>query len=381
MEQPEECFGFGKERLSYLRVALPLDLMSITFHFHFHFSTRVFVQWVCASLTSYFTHNTAFETQFFLALTCQNSRVDYLPHTTEMASRNTLLTLPREIRNNIYEYLTQEITHRFRWEIGSGRFTSIIIRFDNAPILNVFFTNSQLHDEYKEFSCFTQLRASFNYSISAWNSIGEPGNPDQTRTKRVLACVRCLSMHFDGLSPDSVFLWDDARYLVRLLQPWLPRLSVLKVTHYRCLDYFPLLSKSELETITLSSIHEHLRGSHMDEEALPPPAELNELSIGQCFSGFSYVPLTCDDFALHTSGSDQTRVNQVVLRGAWVFTNDDVGPAAITSAELLEHVTSQKRLPNRGTTEVAHSLLQMHGWEDLRGTEARRSAMAMAVEE
>jgi hypothetical protein len=67
-----------------------------------------------------------------------------------------LLTIPREIRNEIYSYLHQRI--KFQDEIlmqyaeGSTRDAHLCL--ENAPLINVLLTHSRLYDEYKESDCF-----------------------------------------------------------------------------------------------------------------------------------------------------------------------------------------------------------------------------------
>lgn len=74
---------------------------------------------------------------------------------TSVSARPHLLTLPREVRNIIYEHLTREIELRSVSQIGGVR---IAVSLINAPHINLLLTHPQLHDEYKESSAFVNLR-------------------------------------------------------------------------------------------------------------------------------------------------------------------------------------------------------------------------------
>jgi hypothetical protein len=67
-----------------------------------------------------------------------------------------LLTIPREIRNEIYSYLHQRITFQdhILMKLFDGRSLDATLCFENAPLISVLLTHSRLYDEYKEPDCF-----------------------------------------------------------------------------------------------------------------------------------------------------------------------------------------------------------------------------------
>ncbi|KAJ8116490.1 hypothetical protein OPT61_g2091 [Boeremia exigua] len=68
-----------------------------------------------------------------------------------------LLTLPREIRNLIYEHLFHEISLRELVQSTPTLFTTLKIHVDNAPLSSVLLVHSQLRDEYLETGPFHRL--------------------------------------------------------------------------------------------------------------------------------------------------------------------------------------------------------------------------------
>ncbi|KAF2027982.1 hypothetical protein EK21DRAFT_91073 [Setomelanomma holmii] len=76
-----------------------------------------------------------------------------------------LLTLPREIRNSVYDHLTKPVS--FVWllftrkKLASFRspkaFEVSTVKLEHCPYFRLLLTNHQPHAEYKEAKCFTEL--------------------------------------------------------------------------------------------------------------------------------------------------------------------------------------------------------------------------------
>jgi hypothetical protein len=76
-------------------------------------------------------------------------------------TRSHLLTLPREIRNEIYGYLTKEIKFDWVWEQefdSDGPYTATVL-IEDVPICAILLTHSRLCEEYLEARCFKELHA------------------------------------------------------------------------------------------------------------------------------------------------------------------------------------------------------------------------------
>jgi hypothetical protein len=59
-----------------------------------------------------------------------------------------LLPIPREIRDEIYEYFSHEVVIERGWELTSHNGIFKRERFANAPVVSVLLSHSRLHDEY-----------------------------------------------------------------------------------------------------------------------------------------------------------------------------------------------------------------------------------------
>jgi hypothetical protein len=78
-----------------------------------------------------------------------------------------LLTIPRELRDIVYEHLAQKLSFRWEWEHGvdnigdEGNPTrlDVGVQLLNCPIPMVSRAYSRLHDEYKDAACSWELEA------------------------------------------------------------------------------------------------------------------------------------------------------------------------------------------------------------------------------
>ena len=77
-----------------------------------------------------------------------------------------LLSLPREIRNQIYSYLHKEM--KVHNERESTRFNVHEVRLENAPYTSVLLVNSKIYHKYREAACFRELAAVVNIGTSVW---------------------------------------------------------------------------------------------------------------------------------------------------------------------------------------------------------------------
>jgi hypothetical protein len=83
------------------------------------------------------------------------------------SSPSHLLSLPREIRNLIYRYLSHEVKTRWRWNCWpiSGNTGVATITLENAPYTSVSSACSRLHDEYKESEHFRNAQVTIALSL------------------------------------------------------------------------------------------------------------------------------------------------------------------------------------------------------------------------
>jgi hypothetical protein len=75
-----------------------------------------------------------------------------------------LLTLPREIRNDIYSYLHKEVVvHNAGTSYPS--ILDVQVRLENVPYMSVLLINSQIYQEYREADCFRNLSAQVDMDL------------------------------------------------------------------------------------------------------------------------------------------------------------------------------------------------------------------------
>lgn len=121
-----------------------------------------------------------------------------------------LLTIPREIRDNIYSHLHQPVTCNWTWE-QSGRSYEISMQINNAPLFDVFFVNRQLYDEYSDHSRVQ----GYNIHLT-WKNILEssPSSAEgHSKLLPVLTHIRHLTLFVDEVAQVT---WEG--YVVKLGQ-------------------------------------------------------------------------------------------------------------------------------------------------------------------
>ena len=146
-----------------------------------------------------------------------------------------LMTLPREVRDNIYSYLRHKVMLRVPTEHRTQA-----LQVKNAPIVAVLLTHSQLYHEYKDADCFKNLTGWLYWAPPC----GDP-MPAIIADSRVLSQIRHLELAeavavyseqdgFDYKIPSGEAF---ARYLRVQLVPMLPHLKTLRL---RTWSYTPI---------------------------------------------------------------------------------------------------------------------------------------------
>lgn len=72
-------------------------------------------------------------------------------------SSSIILNIPREIRNQVYEYLHQPV--RVTWEVREQTICCTSLEVDQAPITNDFLVCARMKEEYLESRIFKNLAA------------------------------------------------------------------------------------------------------------------------------------------------------------------------------------------------------------------------------
>jgi len=143
-----------------------------------------------------------------------------------------LLTLPREVRDNIYSHLHHEVMLRV-----PTKHRTQVLQVKNAPIVAILLTRSQLYHEYKDADCFKNLTGWLYWA----SPFGDP-MPTIIADSRVLSQIRhlelaeCVDVYYEQADFDHKIPFGEAsaRYLRVQLVPMLPRLKTLRFrTWYR----------------------------------------------------------------------------------------------------------------------------------------------------
>jgi hypothetical protein len=82
---------------------------------------------------------------------------------TSAEERPTLLNIPREVRDNIYKYLSRSFA--FPWDDDYYR---IDVFVHNVPLVNVLCAHPRLHEEYLSSPCFQNLRITIKLKLKQY---------------------------------------------------------------------------------------------------------------------------------------------------------------------------------------------------------------------
>lgn len=285
-----------------------------------------------------------------------------------------LLTLPREIRNEIYRHLSHDVSLRFCGD-GDTLVGPYTARLTNAPILSVLLTHSRLYQEYMDAAWCRNVCVSMDWEPAICHA-REGGNlPGHTSFRIALGYVRCLTLKFDNAFAITPNLWRDTNILLDELWPYIPQCSSLRIIHSaRLMDH--VLSLDDLETVRLDTILTRLENLRNDFDDPNPPASpktLKSLSLQQKAFGFLF---SCEGKSVpFLDPCDILYSTRVV--DTWVFTSDKVENVSLTSSEVFEEVAQYdefnpcKRMTDSEVVEVKALAVisKMQHWEDWYDTE------------
>jgi hypothetical protein len=149
---------------------------------------------------------------------------------TTTMTRPHLLTLPREIRNEIYSYLTKEVQFRWVWQQATGWDGGCIatVLVENMPFCAVLLTHSRLCEEYLEARCFKKLHATIdaNFSISHHPECTEETLAKQQDQTAVFARIKHARVFINAFESRDV---DTLSGLGCALADLVPDLTSLKL--------------------------------------------------------------------------------------------------------------------------------------------------------
>ena len=178
-----------------------------------------------------------------------------------------LLTLPREIRDNIYKHLHHRLDLRSIDKLGT---VQVIVTLENAPCVDIMLVHSQMRDEYLQSDSFKNLSASIlglrvSESGIRWSASDAHANKDNMALLRVKnVTLRNALCSYDTKSPlepiDVLLDKGLALHTIRMVQSrFIARHSeesLPKPINYGNLDPLSRLP----QTLAGLSLRQHARG-------------------------------------------------------------------------------------------------------------------------
>lgn len=193
------------------------------------------------------------------------STVAYTPAADQPGDLH-ILSLPREIRNQIYSYLHQPL--QLRWELNKHDVHCVAIKVPEAPVPAVFQTCTRLHEEYRESRMLRNLAATIsttratNHETAALTDlqchavqgsvIMHAKSAPIENVATLLASIKNLTILVDNkrsMTEDSS-IWSELQTLESLLSPFHQTLSTVRIGFHQWQDPHPLQMGSRRETKT-----------------------------------------------------------------------------------------------------------------------------------
>ncbi|KAJ4307859.1 hypothetical protein N0V94_009585 [Neodidymelliopsis sp. IMI 364377] len=245
-----------------------------------------------------------------------------------------LLTLPREVRDNIYKHLHHSVDLVWTWNYTRHSKRDTIARVEKAPVLNVMLTCAQLYEEYGRSSCLSNLHATFEQVI------GIPSEEDLVPIQRhsyqaAAKYVRDITFDIKFREPPSVYtkeeivrVYSKLRRITRHLRT--VRL-LLRATPYGTLPEAGLQSKTSG------------RKGLWEQLGRASPTTLDKMQLKQHVSGSR---VECDFSSAitsflfgFTSHNADTPIHGLHVTDAYLYAHDEVpsslsmGPHVLFSTE------------------------------------------------
>lgn len=175
-----------------------------------------------------------------------------------------ILSLPREVRDQIYSYLHKPL--QLRWELNKHNVHCVSVTMPMAPIAALFRTCTRLNEEYRESRLLRTLAATIsttratNHETAALTDMqchavekavimhAEPAAIEQVGA--LLASVRDLTILVDNkrsMTEDPT-IWNELQTLESLLSPFHQTLATIRIGIHQRQDPHPLQMNSRRET-------------------------------------------------------------------------------------------------------------------------------------
>jgi hypothetical protein len=241
-----------------------------------------------------------------------------------------LLTIPREIRDEIYGYLSHEVIIVCGWELSKhrmGKYKYKCVRFENAPIVALLLTHSRLHDEYLQSAPFKNLHISFKLEPCYCRILENTKNVESEGSviRKAFEGGRTVTISVDCEVGDSEQFWHSVLSTVKSLGKKSPQLSIVRTLGKEYDEDVELLTQHDLASYSTAKAFSRSEAT-FDE----PPRSILDLHLRQRGQEVLYEYLTTDYFEDRLDTSDATiaptgrreRLFITIHVSAWLFTKD-----------------------------------------------------------
>lgn len=251
------------------------------------------------------------------------------------------LTIPREIRDEIYSYLSAEIdvpVNLPRHPVDEANPNHPIANIchnayiDNAPLVNVLLINSQVRDEYLEAACFTKVRMGFGIYL-----YGEPWDDARLDTTLLEGDLMNVMKTALGKAQEITILsdieynhpdlhWSSVIEVIAALQPYMLNVSTMRILASEANqarfgdEPADIVQQMKQQDMALASGRGYVYLS-------PPPAKLIGLPLRQCAQGYTYKCY------VH---SPVLRIIMADASGAWVFAKEKMNTPWVQPSEMMD---------------------------------------------
>jgi hypothetical protein len=268
-----------------------------------------------------------------------------------------LLSLPREIRDEIYSYLHHELELESPlYTAGVNEYIVTKIRILNAPFLGVLLAHSRLRDEYQKADCFLHLTATFqaNYNPT-------PLGPRSTnaRTRAALSNTKHVTITMCASERSETHRWSAK--IIDTLTNISPDLRSLCVVMWDLHGYF---EQQDLDAV----LHGPPTSTKPDRLAIPPAV----------FKGLQLVKLAR---GLHTGLHTLYTAIDVRFTQHAQYRVDHVAVHLYAIGGSAKHSKCQEDVASALNMRPYHEAAFKQLWEETRVGMVARSKKIMAWQE
>jgi hypothetical protein len=184
-----------------------------------------------------------------------------------------LLSLPRELRDQIYEYLGHEVSFHWKWKYSGRSRVQVQVKVPHAPRLSVLLVCSRMHEEMRS------VHLAKSYMELHWDGLcikpryawSITKTPKYAKAFNAVMDVR-LVIDNDIYNPP----WTTTAKLIKVAKRHIPYLASITVSTKSCIGHIYIDQLSTAETSMLVPL-----ANHRTNESQPAPDKISGFHIVQ----------------------------------------------------------------------------------------------------